>query len=326
MTVRSPGLVDLQVNGVLGIDFSCPDLTSESFTEACRALVARGTAHFLPTVITAPEAVLERNLRLMAACRRDPEIKNAILGFHLEGPFISPVDGYRGAHPKDAVRAPSVALFDKIMAWSDGGMRLMTVAAESNGAAELIRHGRRRGVKISIGHSAFQKEHLDRAAVAGADGLTHLGNGIPGTLPRHPNPIWDGLGHDSFSAMLITDGHHLPPAVVKTMARAKGDKWFAVSDASPIAGMAPGVYRTLGNDVILEAGGRLYNPQTGYLVGSSFTQLECANALLSWGFSIDEVMAACRERPLAYLGLAANSPGDAPALVFENNQLAVMNR
>jgi N-acetylglucosamine-6-phosphate deacetylase len=323
MEVRLPGLVDLQVNGVLGIDFSSPELTRESFKVACRALVARGTAHFLPTVITATEDILERNLRLMAACRQDPEIKNAILGFHLEGPFISPTDGYRGAHPKEAVRAPSVSLFDKMMEWSVGGMRLMTVAAETEGVAELIRHGRRRGVKISIGHSSFDKDQLNRAAEAGADGLTHLGNGIPGTLPRHPNPIWDGLGHDSFTAMFITDGHHLPPAVVKTMARAKGEKWFAVSDASPIAGMAPGKYRTLGNDVILEAGGRLYNPQTGYLVGSSFTQLECANALLAWGFALPEVMAACLERPLAYLGLAANNPGDSNCLLCENNQLTV---
>lgn len=321
--MKVPGLVDLQVNGVLGIDFSSPDLTRESFTEACRALVARGTAHFLPTVITASESILERNLGLMVACRKDPGLQKAILGFHLEGPFISPTDGYRGAHPKDAVRAPSVALFDNIMEWSEGGMRLMTVAAETEGAAELIRHGRRRGVKISIGHSSFDKDQLNRAAEAGADGLTHLGNGIPGMLPRHPNPIWDGLGHDGFTAMLITDGHHLPPAVVKTMARAKGEKWFAVSDASPIAGMAPGKYRTLGNDVILEAGGRLYNPQTGYLVGSSFTQLECANALLSWGFPLPEVMAACRERPLAYLGLAPESLGEGANLVFENNQLTL---
>src|SRR5699024_7076675 len=126
------------------------------------------------------------------------------------------------------------------------------------------------------------EKDLEQLVGSGARSLTHLGNGIPRLLPRHHNPLWAGIANDNLSAMIISDGHHIPPSILKTIIRTKGvSKTMVVSDASPVAGLPPGTYNTLGNDVILEDSGHLYNPETGYLVGSSSTMLDCMNYLCS---------------------------------------------
>ncbi len=138
------------------------------------------------------------------------------------------------------------------------------------------------GIKVSLGHQLAGESDIDKLANAGASLLTHLGNGIPQKIDRHENPIWAGLANDDLSAMIITDGHHLPSSLIKTILKVKGaSDTIVVSDASPIAGFAPGSYTTLGNEVILEESGRLYNPKTGYLVGSSSTMTECITHLRS---------------------------------------------
>lgn len=278
-----PGFVDLQVNGYKGIDFSNPDLTEKDFILACRELVHHGTVAFLPTIITSSASTFERNLRLMSGSMKQEDLKSSILGFHVEGPFISEKDGARGAHNSEWVRRPDISFLDKLYKWSGESIKLLTISADVEGAADLCRYATTElGITVSVGHHMATEEDLEKAAASGARSLTHLGNGIPRLLPRHHNPLWAGLANDRLSAMIIADGHHIPASIVKTIIRTKGvSKVIVVSDASPIAGLPPGNYNTLGNDVILEASGRLYNPETGYLVGSSSTMLDCMNYLLS---------------------------------------------
>lgn len=92
-------------------------------------------------------------------------------------------------------------------------------------------------------------------ADAGAQALTHLGNGVPGMVPRHRNPIWAGLAEERLAAMIITDGHHLPPELIRVICKVKGAaKIIVTSDASPGAGLPPGPCRVFGSDAILEPG------------------------------------------------------------------------
>jgi N-acetylglucosamine-6-phosphate deacetylase len=109
--------------------------------------------------------------------------------------------------------------------------------------------------------------------------------------------------------MLIGDGHHIPDGVIKTMIRAKGiSNTIIVSDAAPIAGLPPGRYTTLGNEVILEENGLLHNPQKGFLVGSSATMLVCMNHLASLKlFSLDELLALGFYNPLHLIGVPSSS-------------------
>ena len=323
-----PGFVDLQVNGFVGIEFGDRTLTRAGIEKAFRAVLARGTAAFLPTLTTNLPETYRRNIPLVVEVMRSEEFKGRVLGLHLEGPFISSQPGAVGAHDPAYVCPPDVAMLEELLDLGEGQVRLLTVAAEVPGVESLIRFARSRGVTVSIGHSLFSSADLMRAHAAGARALTHLGNGLPNRLPRHPNPIWDGLAHDGFTAMIIADGHHLPASVVKTMARAKGAaRLIVVSDCVSVAGLPPGEYDVLGNHAVLEPSGRFYNPEKQCLVGSSATMTACMNFLASLNvFGLDDLVTVGFHNPLRLLGLtSADVRSDAGrGLVFEAGQFVPM--
>jgi N-acetylglucosamine-6-phosphate deacetylase len=304
-----PGFIDLQVNGYLGIDFSSPDLTEDSFAHACECLFQAGTAAFLPTVITSPLEVYERNLPILASVMARDEFRSRLPGIHLEGPFISPEPGAVGAHHPEWVREPDVNTLKQINSWAKHNIRLLTLAAERQGADELTRYAAGQGIVVSSGHSLATPADLERLAQAGANALTHLGNGLPHLLHKFNNPLWAGLADDRYTAMLIGDGHHIPNRVLKTMVRAKEtSRAIIVSDAAPVAGLPPGRYTTLGNEVVLEESGRLHNPQKGFLVGSSATMLVCMNQLASEKlFSLEELLDLGFYNPLHLIGVPSSS-------------------
>jgi len=302
-----PGWVDLQVNGFAGVDFNAPDLTAEAFARAVRALAAAGTAAFCPTLITGDPDRVCRNLGVMlSAMRADDEVRRRVLGFHLEGPFISPEPGAVGAHDPRWVAAPDRGLLDRLLAAAEGNVRLLTLAAELPGAAELTRYAVSRGVTVSCGHQmAHTSGQLAALAGAGATALTHLGNGVPNLLPRHDNVIWAGLAEERLTVMFIPDGHHLPRSVLKVFVRAAGiERLVAVTDASHVAGLRPGRYRVLGNDAVLEPDGLLHNPEKKCLVGSSATMAQAMDVLasLNVGLTEDDFVRIGFENPLRLIG------------------------
>jgi len=278
--MKIPGFVDLQVNGYDGVDFSNPDLTQDNFARACRKLLNTGTAAFLPTLITCPSDVYRRNLTVIAQVMDWPEFQNRLLGFHLEGPFISPDSGACGAHNKEWIQESDIGFFNRLLEWSQNKIKLITIAAEAKGAGELARYVSGKDVVVSLGHQLAGEKDIQRLVKAGARALTHLGNGLPWKLHRHKNPLWAGLGCDDLIAMIITDGHHLPDSIIKSIIRTKGiSNIIITSDASPISGLAPGRYDTLGKNVILHPSGKISDSQTEYMVGSSANMLKCMNYL-----------------------------------------------
>jgi N-acetylglucosamine-6-phosphate deacetylase len=327
-TLPIPGFVDLQVNGYRGADFSSSDLTEEAFVRACRALLDAGTAAFLPTIITSPIEVYQRNLPLVARVMARDEFQGRLLGLHMEGPFISAQPGAVGAHNPEFVREPDVSLLQHLVDWADGRIRLLTLAAEVAGAQKLARLAASLDIAVSIGHSLAGEADLKRLASAGAIGLTPQGNGLPNLLPRHDNPIWAGLANDAFMAMVIADGHHLPVPVLKAFVRAKGvGRIIVVSDASPIAGLPPGHYITLGNVAILEESGRLHNPEKQCLVGSSATMLQCMNHLASLGLlSADELLAVGFFNPLSLIGVSPTDIQAESELLWDDSTATFLTR
>ena len=315
-----PGFVDLQVNGFLGVDFSDPNLTEADFVRACRELLGRGTAAFLPTVITSPTQAYEHNLPLITDALGRPEFAGRLPGIHMEGPFVSPEPGAVGAHNPEWAQPPSTGFFDKLYELPGGKISLLTLAADLPGAAELTRHAVGRGVRVSLGHQLAAEADLERLAQAGATALTHLGNALPNMIHRHLNPIWAGLAADDLTAMLIADGHHLPPALLKTAIRTKGvDKVIVVSDASPLAGMQPGRYTTMANEVVLEESGLLHNPAKGCMVGSSATMLQCMNHLASLNILTEnDLLRVGYYNPLRLIGVDPASIPAGRSLRFDN--------
>ena len=306
--MKIPGLVDVQVNGYKGVDFSSGDLTKGDCIAGCREMLEAGTTAFLPTMISCDEDVYKQNLPILADVVSIPEFQGRLLGIHIEGPFISEQVGARGAHNPEWIRPPDIGLLERLIDWSNGRIKLLTIAAETMGAEELTRYAVSRGIAVALGHQTAAEEDLERLVRAGAVAITHLGNGVPAMLPRHNNPIWAGLAEDRLFATIITDGNHLPPSMLKTIIRAKGPaRCVVISDATSLAGFEPGTYETLGHKVILEEDGRLHDPETGYMCGSSATMLKCMNHLASLDLLTgDELIATGFHNPLAMVGLTAN--------------------
>jgi N-acetylglucosamine-6-phosphate deacetylase len=163
------------------------------------------------------------------------------------------------------------------------------------------------GIRVAIGHTAASPEQIRDAVKAGATLSTHLGNGCANHLPRHPNVIWEQLAADDLVASFIVDGHHLPPATVKAMVRAKTpERTLLVSDAVTVAGCAPGTYELNGEQVVLSETGRVSQPGKPWLAGSSAT-LDCcvANAARFTGLTLEEILPMASSQPARYLGLQA---------------------
>ncbi len=324
--MRGPGFVDLQANGFLGVDFARAGLTLEEVRRVARELRRRGTLAFCPTVVTSAESVYESNLPVLAAAAEDPELAPMIPGIHLEGPFISPVDGARGAHSARHTRPPDIAFFDRLRDWARGHVRLVTLAPELPGAETLIRHAVSAGCRVALGHHLASAEDIGRACAAGATLVTHFGNGLPNSLPRHPNPLWDQLAEDRLDIAIIPDGHHVPPSLIRVVLRLRGaDRVVAVSDSAPIAGLPPGRYSTLDQEVALEESGRLWNPVEQHLVGSSHCLLDCMNVLADLGILTEEdLWKVGFHSPLRLLGRGADSTATAgPTVVFREGRFII---
>jgi len=320
-----PGLVDLQVNGYRGVDFSGTDLTHENFTLACRELLNAGTTAFLPTLITSAAGIYERNLPIIASVMDADEFQGRVLGIHLEGPFISSQDGARGAHDARWVRKPDVAYLEELIRLADGKVRLITIAADQDGAEDLARCAVRHGAAVALGHHMANEQDLGRLVAVGAKALTHLGNGVPSLLSRHQNPVWAGLANDDLSATVIADGHHLPLSMLTTILRTKGpERCIIISDASPLAGLPPGEYWSMGAKVRLEENGKLHNPATGYMAGSSATILACANHLVSLGLAgLNELVTMFCYNPLRLLGISPKQVPVAKGMFFDAKERRV---
>jgi len=307
--MKIPGVIDLQVNGFKGVGYSDPNLSAEKFEWSCGELFRAGTSGFLATMITSPTETYRKNLPIIAESMKKEELRGRVLGIHLEGPFISPEKGACGAHNPQWTRDPDVEYLKRLVDWADGQVKMLTIAAERPGAEKLCHWASEQGITVSLGHQMADETDLQRLFEAGAGALTHFGNGLPKMLPRHPNVLWAGLANDDLWITLITDGHHLPDSVIKSFIRAKGTaRSVVISDCSPVAGCAPGEYKSLGNVARLEENGRLYNPQTGYLVGSSVTMLDCMNYLASLELlEPEELVQVGFENPLKLINMESGS-------------------
>ena len=295
--------VDLQINGYKGIDFSDPALTEDQFLTTAEHILNSGTALFLPTIVTSPREVYMRNPALIRHAAESHGLLKHIPGLHLEGPFISPKPGAVGAHRPSCVREPDCGFFDEIMASCGNYVKLLTVAPEVPGMDELISHASAKGVVVSCGHQLAGAEDLDRAVKAGAKLLTHLGNGCPNLINRHNNMIWAGMACDDLTAMIITDGQHLPKELIKCIIRCKGvDRVIVTSDAVSVAGLPPGRYPCWENDAVLEPNGRFHNPVKGCLIGSTFCVRQCAEFLASLGYSEEDIDRMTITNPLKMIG------------------------
>jgi len=250
----SPGLIDIQVNGYKGVSFSLEGvddssssnsgLSSEEIISVTKAMWTQGVTSYFPTLTTNSQDLLLRNISILKGAMNDPSLLGSIPGFHLEGPYISPVDGYRGAHPKEHVRNPEWKEFLELYNAADGKILVVTIAPESEGAVEFIKKCREKGIVVSLGHHNGTATDIKDAIDAGAGLSTHLGNGCAGVINRHHNPIWPQLADDRLMISIISDGFHLPPEMLQVFLKVKSPaKIIIVSDMTSYAGLPAGLYK-----------------------------------------------------------------------------------
>jgi N-acetylglucosamine-6-phosphate deacetylase len=248
----APGLIDIQINGYMGVDFSDQKLTPENMLKATMAIWKEGVTSFLPTLTSSSQERLKNSCSILAKMMKDELIGNSILGFHLEGPYISPVKGYRGAHYEKDIRLPDWNEFMELQKNALDNIKLITLAPEMEGAIPFIEKCTKTGVIVSLGHHNGKQEIIGQAVLAGATLSTHLGNGCANEINRHNNPIWPQLANEGLSISIIADGSHLNKEEVRTFYKVKGtEKTILVSDAVSLAGLTPGIYISGGDTLVL---------------------------------------------------------------------------
>lgn len=278
-----PGFTDIQVNGYGGLDYN--ELQSDilALGQISRKLLQHGVTSHFATIITNSKEKISALIKQVVQLRKaDSLSESCITGIHIEGPFISPEDGPRGAHFKEYVQAPDWILFQKWIDESEGLIRMITLSPEWEGSPAFIEKCVESGILVSIGHTNATHSQIQDAVKAGARLSTHLGNGMHGTIARHPNYLWSQLAEENLSATIIADGFHLPTEVIQVFKKVKNDKLMLVSDSVALAGMPPGDYEAaVGGKVTLTREGKLHlfnNPKT--LAGSAMNILQGVNFIL----------------------------------------------
>jgi N-acetylglucosamine-6-phosphate deacetylase len=318
----APALLDVQVNGYGGQEFSSATLTEEKVGTIIRAFEPFGVARICPTVTTEGFTVLQHALRTIASvCATSPHWAWRMPGIHLEGPYITSDDGARGAHPKIHCRPPAWDEFQRLQEAAGGRIRILTMSPEFDDSPRFIEQVAATGVVVAIGHTSARPDQIRAAVDAGARMSTHLGNGSHPTLHRFRNYLWPQLADDRLLASLIADGHHLSPDMVKVFVRAKtAQRCILVSDISGQAGQPPGRYTSPFCDVeILPDGNLLVAGQRELMGGaSSPMSVGVANVMRFAGVGLKTAVDMAAGHPARLLGLEPVSiaPGG-PADLFQ---------
>lgn len=298
----APALVDIHMHGCAGRD------VMEATPEALRAigsfLATRGVGAYFPTTVTSSR---EQTLRALAGlaveiarCTQEEAAGATPIGIHLEGPFLSHTK--KGVHCAGQLELPSIDLFDRFWQASEGRIRLMTIAPELPGAAELIAHAARLGVRCSMGHSNATAEEAKAAFAAGARSATHTFNAMRALNQREPGLTGFVLDQKSLFAEIICDGIHVDPMMVRLFFRSKdAERAILVTDAISATGMPDGTY-TLGEMQVEVHNGRCM--ANGTLAGSVLTLDEGVRNFAEFtGASLQTAVAAATRNPSRLVGI-----------------------
>lgn len=295
------GFFDLQVNGYIGVDFNSDDLNGEDLHRACLQLAEEGNTGILATVITDKIEVMAQRLRRLVELRASDSLaQRLITGIHIEGPFLNPLPGYRGAHPEDAIHPASVDEMEQLLEAASGLTRLVTLAPEHDTDFQVTRLLAAQGIVVSAGHCDPSLTVIDAAIDAGLTMFTHLGNGCPMMMHRHDNIIQRVLSRsDQLWICFIGDGVHVPFFALRNYLRVTGtERAIIVTDAMAAAGLGPGRYSLGRWEVEVGEDGAAWAPDRSHLVGAAITMPQCAANLKNHlGFSDAAVQQLTGDNP-----------------------------
>ena len=315
--VAVPGFVDIQVNGYGGVDFL--SASTADYERAGEALLLAGVTAYQPTFITSAEAAAVEALRALPPEGQGPRV----LGAHLEGPFLSPEQP--GAHPLEHLRAPDVALLDRLL--DAGRVTEMTLAPELPGADALVARLRERGVAVSAGHTNATAAEARAGFDLGITGLTHVFNAMRPVAGRDPGAAGAALTRPGVVVKTIVDGYHLADETVRLVWACAAGRVALVSDAIAAAGAGSGTFRL--GDVEVEVGeGAPPMREDGTLAGTVLTMIGAVRNLHALGVPFEAAVGAATEVPARFLGredVGVVEPGGPADVVVLDDRLEIQS-
>ncbi len=292
-----PGLTDLHFHGCMGYDFSDGD--SQGLVEMARYQLSQGVTHICPAGMTLLEEQLETICQVAANHNRTNQKGAALVGVHLEGPFLSYEK--RGAQNGDWLHEVDLPLLDKLIDASEGLVKLVSVAPELEGAIPFIEEASKK-VGVSVAHTTANYDLATKAFEAGARQVTHLYNAMPAYSHRAPGVVGAAMDAPHCMAEIICDGVHIHPAVVRGAFRMFGrDRMILISDSIRATGMADGQYTLGGQDVIVK--GRLATLVDGTIAGSATNLMACLQTAITMGISLEDAVWGAAVNPAKALGI-----------------------
>lgn len=244
-----PGFIDLHAHGGNGFDVMQGNV--EALRGMAQFFAAAGVTSFLATTWTDTGANITLALEAVVEAMNSPICGAALLGAHLEGPFLNPKRC--GAQHSSLLRRADPA---EAVPWLDlGVIRLLALAPEYEGNHWLLKEAVKRGITVSVAHSNATYCQMAVAVELGLSHATHSFNAMSPLHHREPGVVGALLSMDSVSCELICDLLHVHPAAIDVLWRCKPrDKLVLVSDSVKIAGLQDGAYRFSHQDVEMKDG------------------------------------------------------------------------
>jgi N-acetylglucosamine-6-phosphate deacetylase len=304
----APSLVDLQVNGYGGVDFQRDEVTLEGLQSAIRQLQAAGCDRILLTLITDRWTDLSARLQRLRELRSQSRaLQTAIVGWHVEGPFLSPEPGFHGAHNPSVMCDPTPAHIRELRNITGTDPLLITLAPERFGALDAIALAVSLGIKVSLGHTNASAEILRGAVQVGASGFTHLGNACPKELDRHDNILWRVFDTPGLTVGVIPDQIHVSPALFRLIHKSLAlASIYYTTDAMAAAGAPPGRYTVGSLEVEVGPDQIVRLPGKTNFAGSALRPIDGVfRAVRMLNRPWQEVWDAFSVRPARFMGLTS---------------------
>ena len=299
----APGLIDVHVHGGGGhqVAGDTPEQVRAEIVAVGRHHVRHGTTGLVATTVSDTPERLVAAARGVALAMRDRRAGDpAVLGLHLEGPWLAA--SRAGAHSPERLRDPDPAELHALAAAAGGALRLVTFAPERPGAAALLAAGVAAGVTMSVGHTEADHATVAAAFAAGARHVTHLGNAMPSLDRRAPGPLGAALADRHATLEVIADGAHVHPGFLSLVAAVAPDRLVAVTDATAGCGMPPGRYRLGGLDVVVDGGRAVLADHPTTLAGSVLTMDRAVAGLVGAGIDVATAVRAATATPAIVAG------------------------
>lgn len=247
-----PGFIDEHIHGAGGSD--AMDGNTKDLAIIAETVAKEGITSFLATTMTQSKENILKAMRAVKEYREAADEQGArIAGVHLEGPFIAAA--HKGAQPLEYVAAPDAKTFDEYNAACGNAIKIITLAPETDGALDFIRHIVAQGTVVSIGHTGAKYAEVKAAMEAGATNVTHTYNAQSPLHHREIGVVGSALLLEDLYCELICDTIHVSvPAMQLLVKNKRADKLALITDAMRAKGLADGVSELGGQTVYVKGG------------------------------------------------------------------------